>query len=170
MSFEQRIASLFGLDEEGWARHANPVSGWSRALTGLPVLIVPAVARIWIGWWALPLGVLAIAWLVLNPRMFSPPANNRAWMTRAVLGERLWVERKRNGLPEARSALPHGFNALAGVGFVIMAYGLVVLDALAISLGALLSWTAKMAFIDRTRSIYDRVVARDPSYAYEKPA
>ncbi len=169
MALEGRLAALFGLDDEGWARHASPFSGWSRAITGLPALILPAVARVWIGWWAVLLALLCIAWLVLNPRLFAPPAHDRAWMTRGVLGERMWVERGQNGFPEAQGSLPTWLNVLSGLAFLVMAYGLVVLDWYAIVGGAAVSWAAKMLFIDRTRAIYDRVTARDPSQAYKAP-
>lgn len=170
MALEQRVAGLFGLDDDGWARHANPASGWSRAITGLPAIILPAVSRIWIGWWAVPLALACIAWLILNPRLFAPPPDDSAWMTRAVLGERMWVERGETGLPEAQGGLPTLLNVVSGLGFLVMAYGLVVLDWRFIAVGSAVSWTAKMLFIDRTRAIYDRVAARDPSKAYKAPA
>ena len=170
MAFEQRIAGLFGLNDEGWARHANPASGWSRAITGLPAIVLPAVSRIWIGWWAVPLAILCIAWLIINPRLFPPPENDRAWMTRGVLGERMWVERKQTGLAEAQVSLPSWLTLASGIAFAVMGYGLIVLDWYAIIGGASVSWIAKMLFIDRTRAIYDRAVARDPSQAYKAPA
>ena len=167
MSLDERLATAFGLDEAGWARHANPWSGWSRALTGLPVIVLAALSRIWLGWWALAVAVLAVGWLWLNPHLFRAPATDRAWMTRGVLGERLWVERKVRPLPETQTSLPNVLNAVSALGFAVMAYGLVVLDYMAVGLGGAVSWLAKMAFIDRTRVIYDAAVRRDPSLAYK---
>ena len=37
MTTESRIASFFGLDDMGWAKHANPWSGWTRFITCLPL-------------------------------------------------------------------------------------------------------------------------------------
>ena len=49
MTVEKRIASAFGLDDEGWARHANPWSGWTRVITTLPLLIAAIWSRAWVG-------------------------------------------------------------------------------------------------------------------------
>lgn len=45
MTLEGRIAAFFALDDEGWARHANPWSGWSRFPTVLPLLILAGAQR-----------------------------------------------------------------------------------------------------------------------------
>lgn len=34
------------------------------------------------------------AWLVVNPFIFGKPAHRRAWSTRAMLGEELWITRR----------------------------------------------------------------------------
>ncbi|MDT5257249.1 MAG: hypothetical protein QOD10_2329 [Mycobacterium sp.] len=33
-------------------------------------------------------------WLAVNPFVFGKPANERAWSTRAMLGEELWISRR----------------------------------------------------------------------------
>jgi len=78
MTLGKRIAALFGMDDETWMRHANPWSVWSRA-TVLPVLILAAWSRVWIGWGALVPGVLAVLWMGANPRLFGPPASFDSW-------------------------------------------------------------------------------------------
>src|SRR5207237_4037643 len=37
--------------------------------------------------------VLAV-WLAVNPFVFGKPAHQRAWSTRAMLGEELWISRR----------------------------------------------------------------------------
>lgn len=63
MTIAKRIASFFHLQGDAWKRHANPWSVWLRT-TVLSALILSAWSRIWICWWALVSGVLAI-WLTL---------------------------------------------------------------------------------------------------------
>lgn len=52
MTVEKRIASAFGLDDDGWARHANPWSGRSRVSTTMPLLVAAIWSRAWIGYWS----------------------------------------------------------------------------------------------------------------------
>ncbi|TCP51857.1 hypothetical protein EV191_10621 [Tamaricihabitans halophyticus] len=65
-------------------RHTNPWSAWSRLVTA-PLVLVPIWTRRWRH--AIPVA----AWLVANPVIFPPPADDRAWSTRAMLGEREWI-------------------------------------------------------------------------------
>jgi hypothetical protein len=37
---------------------------------------------------------LIALWLAVNPFVFGKPANERAWSTRAMLGEELWISRR----------------------------------------------------------------------------
>ena len=70
-----------------WERHSNPKSGWSRVLV-LPVLLYAVYHRNW------RLAVAAVAFTLVNPVLFSPPADDEAWMTRVVLAEEWWVEER----------------------------------------------------------------------------
>lgn len=164
MGFEARLAKAFGLNEAGWDRHANPWSGWSRLITGWPVIIAVGWSRLWIGWWAVPLALVAAFWLWRNPLSFPPAKDDSHWMSRAVWGERLWI--RREGLAEAGLALWkfHGWNVLAGLGALVAIYGIVMFDVIACFSGALASFFAKIGFVARCETLYRRAVAVHPEW------
>lgn len=170
MAWEERLASCFRLDEEGWARHANPVSGLSRMITGIPALALAAWSRVWIGgWWWLALAVV-LAWLWLNPRLFNPPRDDRHWMTRGVLGEKIWVNRRGGELRPEPSWLPNLLTVLAAIGAIGLVIGLYRLDLVLTIAGGVLAWLAKAVFILRMVRFYEASVARRPELRYARPA
>ncbi|MFH5800590.1 DUF6653 family protein [Haladaptatus sp. CMAA 1911] len=90
-SNEHSLDSLSGywrrVKDTLWMRHANPRSGWSRVLV-LPLLMCGIYFR-------RPRVVAgAIGFSVINPVLFSPPTNDDAWMTRVVLGERMYYRHR----------------------------------------------------------------------------
>jgi len=96
-----------------WKRHSNPKSGWTRVPTG--AVIVYAIYR---RNWRLLTG--ALAWTTLNPFLFSPPEDQAAWMTRAVLAERWWAREESNrtvGL-----GYPNVCNTAGALGFIYALY------------------------------------------------
>lgn len=168
MPWEDYLARSFGLDDNGWVRHANPASGWSRLATGLPLIILAAWSRVWMGWWAAALFLLVVVWLWLSPRLFAPTTDDTAWMSRAVPGERLWTRRRDFRLPEAETVLPHAFNALAGLSSLVLIFGLVVLYPAATALGAVGTFFFKFGFVHRMAVLYDRASARDRSLVHRR--
>ncbi|KUF09096.1 DUF6653 family protein [Pseudoponticoccus marisrubri] len=142
------LARVFGMSETVWRRHANPWSGWSRALTGLPLICLSIWSRAWIGSWAwAALGLVAL-WLWLNPRVFPPPPRFDSWMSRGVMGEKVYLAH--------RAALPAHHRRAAALlawlslpGLLVMSWGLYVLAADLVILGAALAALPKFWFIDR---------------------
>lgn len=129
-----------------WARHSNPWSGWSR-VSALP-LLGAAVA----GHSALAIA-LVVLWLVLNPLVFPPPPHNRAWMTRGVLGERLYF----SSGPRLRRDLPTLLNLANVPAFAAFLWFAWHRDAAAaVSTGVLVA-VLKFWFLDRMVALYDDV-------------
>jgi hypothetical protein len=149
MAWEQRIARAFAMDEAAWARHANPWSGWTRVAT-LPLLVLALWSRTWIGpWWAAALVAALLAWTWANPRAFPPPRTTAAWMSRAVLGERLWLARDTVPIPAHHRRIPHLLAALAMAGLPVLAWGIAMLEVWPTLLGLALSMLGKLWFVDR---------------------
>jgi hypothetical protein len=68
----------------GFARHSHPWSAWSRWASA-PLLLVPVWRRSWRD------AALVGAWMAVNPVIFGKPAHERAWSTKAILGEEKWI-------------------------------------------------------------------------------
>lgn len=139
---------IMGMDDATWARHSNPVSGWSR-VSILPLIALAVWSRAWFGWHALWLLALVLLWTWLNPRLFNPPKSEKAWMTKGVLGERIWLARKQQPIPQHHVRATNILNVVSGIGVVILVAGLWRLDIGLTIAGLVTSMGAKLWFLDR---------------------
>jgi hypothetical protein len=158
-----RIASIFQMDDNTWERHANPWSVWSRT-TVLPVLILAAWSRVWIGWWALAPGVIALLWTWLNPRLFGKPPSLDSWASKCVLGERIWVNRDEVPVPEHHRLAPTVLNVVSGTGMLFVIWGAVQLSIWPTLFGATLVYAGKLWFLDRMVWLYEDMKDATPEY------
>ncbi|MEM6748659.1 MAG: DUF6653 family protein [Pseudomonadota bacterium] len=157
-SFSER---LMGMSDEVWARHANPLSVWTR----VPVIAFLTVAlwsRYWIGSWAVPAVGLVVLWIWLNPRVFPRPSTLESWGTKGVLGERIWLARSDRPIPMgfARQAILG--NSVAGMGGLLWLYGVVMLDPWATGTGLGFTLLGKMWFLDRMVWLYETTAREAP--------
>ena len=139
---------LMAMDDDGWLRHANPRSGWTRFAI-LPALALAVWSRWWIGWWALLPVMALVAWTWLNPRAFQKPSDYGSWMTRGVLGERLWLDRSRRAIPAHHVRAARITTAVAVSGLPVLGWGLSSFDVFATLLGLVLCVGGKAWFLDR---------------------
>jgi len=70
-----------------FARHCHPWSAWTRWASA-PLVLVPVWRRSWRD------AALVGAWMAVNPVVFGKPAHEKAWSTRAMLGEERWLEER----------------------------------------------------------------------------
>ena len=73
-----------------FARHSNPWSMWTR-WASTPLVLVPVWRRSWRD------AALVGLWMAVNPVVFPEPPNDRAWATRAALGEEQWIAERPMG-------------------------------------------------------------------------
>lgn len=166
MTVENRIASAFGLDDTGWARHANPWSGWTRILTTGPLLIAAVWSRAWLGYWSLVPIAVALWWIWFNPRAFGPAKDDHAWITKCVLGERFWSNRREVPVPERHRRIPHVLNIVSLTGVPFLIWGLAAFAPWPTALGAVIITGAKLWYIDRMAILYDDMVSTQPELRY----
>ena len=153
-TLESRIARLFSMSDETWEKHANHWSVWTR-FTALPALIVAVWSRVWIGPWAWGMTVLAILWIWVNPRIFRKPVSTDNWASKAVIGERVWINRKQIPVPEHHRLVPNLLNGISGLGLLFLIWGLWRLNIWPTALGAVLIYSSKVWFLDRMVWLYE---------------
>ena len=139
---------LMGMDDEAWARHANPWSVCTR-FTCLPLIVLAIWSRVWIGWWALMPLALALLWTWANPRLFAAPKTMESWAAKGVLGERLFLNRHKVPVAAHHLRMAYILTGLSGVGMIVLGYGLGILDPWATICGLVLSIGPKVWFVDR---------------------
>ena len=160
---EQNIASLFRMTDVVWARHANPWSVWTRYLA-LPVLIFSIWSRIWIGWWSAVPILLSIVWIWVNPRVFAIPSSTKSWASKAVLGERVWLKRKRIPIPEHHRPIINIINTISGLGTLLCIWGLIRLSVWGTIFGMVIVVLGKSWFLDRMVWLYDEMKDANSDY------
>jgi hypothetical protein len=163
MNFEQKIAAAFKLSDEAWQRHANPWSVWTRN-TVLPILVVAIWSRVWLGWWSLVPIALAVLWMWLNPHVFPPPASTDNWASKAVLGERVWLNRDMIAVPAQHRRMPLILSAVSSLGLPFLIWGLVKLEVWPTVFGATLIYLGKLWFLDRMVWLYEDMKDADSQY------
>ena len=154
---------LMGMNDEAWARHANPLSLWTR-VAALPLLILAIWSRVWLGWWALVPVALAIGWVWLNPRAFSVPDRFDNWAAKGTIGERLFIARTSHPIPDHHVRIAHLLTALSAVGLAPLIYGLTFLESGATLAGLIGTMLPKIWFVDRMVWLHDDMQRTDPAY------
>lgn len=121
-----------------WARHANPLSGWTR------VLSMPLIG---IGLYLQDFRILGLSalWLIVNPFLFPAPRNIRNWMSRGTLGEQLYY---RDGRKLKRD-LPTLLNLLNIPAFAVFLWFGWCQELVPLILSGLLVMVLKFWFLDR---------------------
>ncbi|PKL59860.1 MAG: hypothetical protein CVV33_05680 [Methanomicrobiales archaeon HGW-Methanomicrobiales-4] len=163
MTIERKIASLFRLDDDTWNRHANPWSVISRNTT-LPLLIIAFWSRVWFGWLALISVFLALAWTWLNPRLFSEPDSFDHWSSKAVFGERLWLNRDQVPIPLHHRRVPNILSVVSGIGMLLVIWGVIFFEIWPTLLGATVIYLSKLWFLDRMVWLWEDMNADIDNY------
>jgi hypothetical protein len=154
MTLERSIAGAFALDDETWRRHANPWSVASRN-TVLPILILAFWSRAGLGWYALVPVALALFWTWYNPRIFPAPRTFDSWASKAVFGERFWLNRDVVPVPVHHRTVPNILSAVAGAGMLLVVWGVYAFDPWPALFGMALVYCGKLWFLDRMAWLYE---------------
>ena len=163
MQFKVFAERWLGMSDDVWERHANPASGWTRMLT-LPIFAFAIWSRAWLGWWCLMPVALVILWTWLNPRAFKAPRSTDSWMSKGILGERVWLNSSLVTIPRHHERMATRLNTLAVIGFAPTVYGLVCYEAWAAAAGVSIMMIAKLWFLDRMVWLFDDMKDKHEGY------
>lgn len=119
-------------------------------------------SRVWWSWWAIAPILIVILWIWLNPPLFPKPESSQNWADKAVLGERLWIDRQQIQIREHHNSVIRFTNTVNALGLIICVFGLVNLSIWPTLLG--LSWV----IIDKTW-VLDRMVWLGDEIGDQKP-
>lgn len=163
MTLERKIAQTFALDDEAWLRHANP---WSVILrnTVLPILVLAFWSRLWLGWYALVPVAIALLWTWFNPRIFPAPQSFDHWASKAVFGERVWLNRDIVPVPAHHRTAPNILSAVSGIGMLFVFWGVFAFDVWPTLFGMALVYCGKLWFLDRMAWLWEDMKDADPEY------
>lgn len=139
---------LMAMSDDTWAKHANPWSVYSRLIGGSFVFIA-LWSPFWIGYWGIPVILMAVLWVRLNPRMFPAPSHTETWAAQAVLGERAFINRSQVPIPEHHQLLAIITSSVAGLFMLAVVAAFITHDFWL----AIIAWhaatVAKVWFCDR---------------------
>lgn len=151
------------MKEAIWERHANPASVYTR-YSGLPLLALAIFSRQWIDFWSLLPIAATIVWIWLNPRVFPKPRSTRNWASKAVLGERVWLNRSAVPIPAGHRRAAFWLVVLNGAATLMTAMGLVLLEPSMTLAGIAGVILAKTWFLDRMVWLFDVMADRNEQY------
>jgi hypothetical protein len=164
MTVERKIANAFNLTDENWMKHANPISVWTR-YSVLPIIVIAFWSRIWIGWWCLIPGTLSILWMIFNPVVFKKPKSTRNWASKAVLGERVYLNRDKVKIPDHHNvALYTILNGISSAGLILALWSIAYYSAWGAILGVTMAYFGKSWFLDRMVWLYEDMKNENETY------
>jgi hypothetical protein len=131
-SFSKRLL------REVFRYHSSPWSAWTRLLS-VPLVFVPIWTRSW------RQGAIVGVWLIANPIVFPEPKDDKAWATRAMLGEEMWITKRPLDRAMALSVGATAFN-LGGVWGAYKRRLLPTVVCTVGQVGLLLAYWREMAF------------------------
>ncbi|MCP2254876.1 hypothetical protein LY13_004400 [Prauserella aidingensis] len=125
-----------------FARHAHPISAWSRWAT-TPLLVLPLWTRRW------QHAAAVSAWMAVNPVVTPPVRSERSFATRAILGEEQWLA---DPAQDTRSSV---LNVVGSAGLAVAAVGAWTKRPLPTTAGLAWSMTVTMLSWRRYAELHD---------------
>lgn len=155
MTIERKIARFFNLTDENWVRHSNPWSVWTR-YSVLPIFFMAIWSRLWLGWWSLVPIIVSICWMFLNPILFKKPRSTKNWASKAVLGERVYLNRDTMEIPvQHKTSILKILNTISFIGLGLAIWAIIYYSVWGAVFGIVLTYLGKSWYLDRMVWLYE---------------
>lgn len=163
MRLVEYVNRFFSMSDEVWLLHANPVSVYSRFVFFI-VFIAVCYSREYVGGYFLILLLPTILLLWLNPRMFNRPRTTSAWASRAIMGERIWLDRHNHSIPDHQDKAIRILLFFNVVAALVLLTGLVTLDLWVVVWGLFMWLVFKVWFLDRMAWLFNEMFEQSERY------
>ena len=160
MDYGVFLEKLMGMNDATWKRHTNPWSGWTRVAI-LPLFTLAIWSRVWFGYYCLLAIAAVLIWVWINPRIFPEPKNIDNWMSRGVLGERIWLNRNQKPISDGHRKMANLINLGTAMGLVPYVWGLWKLEVWPTALGIIVLIFGKLWFLDRMVWLFEETEPQD---------
>ena len=97
--------------------------------------------------------------------MFRRPNSTDNWASKAVLGERVWLNRTQVPVPTRHQVAPNLLSGLSGLGLSFLIWGLWELNVWPTVIGTVLVYTGKVWFLDRMVWLYEDMKEATSEYS-----
>ncbi|PNH82483.1 DUF6653 family protein [Vibrio diazotrophicus] len=164
MDVIKRLEKMMTMDESSWHRHSNPWSVYSR-FSVLPIISLAFWSREWIGGYSVIAILLSFLWVWVNPRLFGAPEKTNNWASMATFGERIYLKRKVEPIPQHHIIPILILQSLTSLGIPVFIYGLWSLDLSFVLAGNLWIMVFKAWFVDRMVWLYLDMKETNPEYS-----
>ncbi|MDX2507896.1 MAG: hypothetical protein QNL62_25955 [Gammaproteobacteria bacterium] len=163
MSVFKKIEKMMFMTDEGWDRHSNPLSVYTR-IPCLSLLSLSIWSREYIGLYSIVPILLSVFWIWYNPRAFCIPATTDNWASRGTFGERIFLQKDSVDIPKHHVKMAHKLTGLIIPGIPVLFYGLYVNDLWIITFGNFWVLLPKMWYFDRMVWIYEDMKDTSPEF------
>ena len=137
-----------------WHKYTNPWSIWVRFFI-LPMLIISMWSRVWIGEWSLLLILFTFIWIWFNPRISPKKKVKNIWAMQAILGERIWLNRHNNFIPEHHFFVITALQIIVIISFLTCLAGIIILNPWLTFFGLTITYLGMCWFLDRMVWLYN---------------
>ncbi|TEW56829.1 hypothetical protein E2R68_01995 [Psychromonas sp. RZ22] len=163
MDIVKYAEKIMSMDDETWHRHSNPWSVYTR-FTTLPLISFTFWSREWIDIYSIALIAISFLWVWLNPRLFSAPSNTNNWASMGTFGERIYINRHNEIIPNHHIKACRILQLLSAMGLPFFIYGLYSLNLWILILGNFWIMVSKAWFVDRMVWLYLDMKESNPIY------